>query len=208
MLLKRRGDAPGGTMVVLTIIMVSIILSSGVVLYGTTLFRAGAQQESITISGMTVWVHGSMSDSLSWGAFSIRNNGDKMVSIDKIVVRGTEVPLEQWYPDTLVTANLIQKPMNFTGWSGVNGELIDYDPDGICNGETLQSDLDGPGGEDPVCANAAAAPVGLDPGQGAIIYFKMNNGTISAIDGGATANASVFAGQNGVKQSITIGSKI
>ena len=205
--LTRRGDAPGGTMVVLTIIIVSITLSSGVVVYGTSLFRAGAQQESFTLGGTTLWVYGSISENLSWGAFSVRNNGDKMVSIDKIVVRGVDVPLEQWYPDTSVTDNLIQKPMKFTGWSGVNGNLVNYDPDGICNGETFQSDLDGPSGENPICANAATGPVSLDPGQGAIIYFKLNNGTISAIDSGTTANVSVFAGQNGAKQNISISSK-
>ena len=206
--LTRRGDAPGGTMVVLTIIVVSIMLASGVVLYGTTLFRAGAQEESITVNGMKVWTYGSLSDSLSWGAFSVRNNGDKMVLLDKIIVRGIDVPFEQWYPDTKVTDNLIQKPMNFTGWSGVNGNLVNYDPDGLCNGETLQSDLDGRGGEDPVCANATKGPITLDPGQAAIIYFKLNNGTISALDGGSTANVSVFAGEYGVKQSFTIASKI
>jgi len=53
MLKKRRGDAgPSTAIVVISTLVGSIILASGVVLYGTTLFQGGAQQESITVSGI------------------------------------------------------------------------------------------------------------------------------------------------------------
>ena len=96
MLSKKRGDALGGGAVIIMILTVSIILASGVVLYGTSLFQGGAQQKAISVTGVKVWVYGSTSDSLAWGAFSVRNTGDKMLSVDRIVVRGTDVPFAQW----------------------------------------------------------------------------------------------------------------
>ncbi len=58
MLKKRRGDAgPSTAIVVIMSLVGSVILASGVVLYGTTLFQGGAQQEAITISGVKLWVH-------------------------------------------------------------------------------------------------------------------------------------------------------
>lgn len=182
----------------------SIVLASGVVLYGTSLFQGGSQTESISVTGMRLWVHGTASDGLTWGAFAVRNTGDKVLSIDKISVRGTDVPFGQWYPDTDVTSDLIQQPMNFTGWDG-SGGLVQYDPAASCNGEILQARL--AVGQDAVCADDAKGPVGLDPGKAAIIYFKLNNGTISTVDGGSSTSVSVFAGKVGAPQSIPIASK-
>ncbi|MFQ5573239.1 MAG: hypothetical protein ACE5EJ_03200, partial [Nitrosopumilaceae archaeon] len=58
------------------------------------------------------------------------------------------------------------------------------------------------------CMNPAAGPIGLDPGQAAVIYFRLANGTVSSVDGGAQTSVSVFAGKTGAPQSIAIGSKI
>lgn len=207
---KKRGDAPGGSMAVIMFITISIMLSSGVVLYGTSLFQVEAQQESFTVTGMKVWTYGSVSDSLSWGAFSVRNTGDKVLSIDRIVARGIDVPFAQWYPDNSVTIDMIQQPMNFTGWSNNNG-FLKNDVSANCSPSTtirlvLQPSAN-PTSSGWFCANAAAGPIVLDPSQAAIIYFRLNNGTISGIDGGATANVSVFAGKMGTTQSIAIASK-
>jgi len=187
----------------------SIVLASGVVLYGTTLFQGGAQQESITVSGIKMWVHGTDSNGLAWGAFSVRNTGDKVLSVDRIAVRGADVPFAQWYPDVTVTSDIIQQPMNFTGW-GTSGGQLDYTGTTGCSGEALQIRLQqGQAGDDgDVCADTGAGPIGLDPGQAAIIYFKLNNGTVGSVDGGAQTSVSVFAGKTGAPQSIAIGSKI
>ena len=210
MKLKRRGDALGGGAVIIMIMTVSIILASGVVLYGTSLFEGGAQQESIKVTGVKVWVYGSLSDNLAWGAFSVRNNGDKLLSIDRIVVRGTDIPFEQWYPDTLVTSEIIQQPMKFTGWSNNNG-LLNNDTSANCAPSTtielVLQPSSSPASDGWFCANAAAGPIVLDPNQATIIYFKVNNGTISGIDGGAAARVSVFAGKTGDTKSIFIASK-
>jgi len=189
----------------------SIVLASGVVLYGTTLFQGGAQQEAITVSGVKLWVHGTDANGLTWGAFSVRNTGDKVLSVDRIAVRGTDVPFSQWYPDVTVTTGIIQQPMNFTGWSNVNG-FLNNDGPAVCAPATtmelvLQSGAN-PASDGWFCANSGSGPIGLDPGQAAIIYFKLNNGTITSVDGGAQTSVSVFAGKTGAPQSIAIGSKI
>jgi len=216
MLKKRRGDAgPSTAIVVIATLVGSIILASGVVLYGTTLFQGGAQQESITVSGIKMWVHGTDSNGLAWGAFSVRNTGDKVLSVNRIAVRGVDIPFKQWYLDTTVSTEIIQQPMNFTGWSNNDGFLnndtvaeawcIVNDPGKIAL--VIQENAN-PVEEGYFCANAGAGPLGLDPGQAAIVYFILNNGTVTSVDGGTQTSVSVFAGKTGAPQSISIGSKI
>ena len=202
---KRR--ALSGVLVTIIIMVASIVLASGVVLYGTSLFQGGAQQESISVSGLKLWLHDTATDGLTWGAFAVRNTGDKVLSVDRIQVRGTDVPFNQWYPDTTVTSTLIQQAMLFSGWSGTGGFLTVSDPDTNCAAETVRIDLDGAGGELAVCADAASGPIGLDPGSAAIVYFKLTNGTFSTVDGGAQSSVSVFAGKVGAPQSISLASK-
>ncbi len=216
MLKKRRGDAgPSTAIVVIATLVGSIILASGVVLYGTTLFQGGAQQEAITVSGIKMWVHGTDSNGLAWGAFSVRNTGDKVLSVNRIAVRGIDIPFKQWYLDTTVSTEIIQQPMNFTGWSNNDGFLnndtvaeawcIVNDPGKIAL--VIQENAN-PVEEGYFCANAGAGPLGLDPGQAAIVYFILNNGTVTSVDGGTQTSVSVFAGKTGAPQSIAIGSKI
>ncbi len=209
MLSKRRALA--AEMVMLTVIIGSVVLASGVVLYATSLFQVGAQQEAISVTGIKIWVHGNDANGLAWGAFTVRNSGDKVLSVHGIVVRGTDVPFAQWYPDTLVTSEIIQHPMKFTGWSNNNG-FLNNDTSANCSPSTtmelvLQSSSS-PASDGWFCANTAAGPIVLDQGQAAIIYFRLNNGTVSGVDGGAAANVSVFAGKTGATQSTNIASKI
>ena len=211
MLKKRRGDAgPSTAIVVIMSLVGSVILASGVVLYGTTLFQGGAQQEAITVSGVKLWVHGTDAEGLTWGAFAVRNTGDKVLSVDRIAVRGTDVPFSQWYLDNTVTTAIIQQPMNFTGWSGING-FLNNDTGTTCSPATQMQLLleknTSPAVDGWFCANKGAGPLGLDPGDAAIIYFKLNNGTITSVDGGATTSVSVFAVKSGAPQSIAVGSK-
>ncbi len=215
-ILSRKHRALSGVLVTIIIMVASIVLASGVVLYGTTLFQGGAQQESITVSGIKMWVHGTDANGLAWGAFTVRNTGDKVLSVDRIAVRGTDVPFAQWFADVTVTSDIIQQPMNFTGWSNDNGKLnndtlsatwCDANVAGTTMALTIQAGAS-PVEDGYICANPGAGPIGLDPGQGAIIYFKLNNGTVSSVDGGAQTSISVFAGKTGAPQSIAIGSKI
>jgi len=210
-ILNRKHRALSGVLVTIIVMVASIVLASGVVLYGTTLFQGGAQQESISVSGIKMWVHGTDPEGLAWGAFAVRNTGDKVLSVDRISVRGTDIPFSQWYADVVVTSDLIQQPMNFTGWAGGGdpGQLK-KNPTAACNPATdmeivLQNSV---GADGWFCADPAGGPIGLDPGQAAIIYFRLNNGTVGSVDGGAQTSVSVFAGKTGAPQSIAIGSKI
>jgi len=192
------------------ILVSSVVLASGVVLYGTSLFQGGTQSESISASGIKVWVHTDAPEGLAWGAAKVRNTGDKVVSIDKISIRGSDIPHTQWYPDIAVTTSLFQLALNHTGWSGTAGFLLESDPDEDCNDVTfpptssLQSDLDGAGGELALCANPTSGPVSLNPGQTVIIYFKLTNGTLTSLDSGVSTSVNIYAGKAGAPQSITV----
>ena len=181
------------------ILVSSVVLGSGVVLYGTSLFQSGTQQEAITASGIKIWVHTDATEGLAWGAAKIRNTGDKVVSVDKIQIRGSEVPFSQWYPDTTVNSTTFQQAVNFTAWSNVKGMLANST--GICAGENLQVRIFAAGD---ICANVASGPVSLSPGQSGIIYFKLTNGTITSLDSGASTSVNIFAGKAGAPQTVTV----
>ncbi len=181
------------------ILVSSVVLASGVVLYGTSLFQSGTQQESISSSGIHVWVHTEADEGMSWGAAKVRNVGDKIVSIDKIQIRGNDIPFSQWYPDTTVNSTTFQQALNFTAWKSSAGLIANST--GICSGENLQIRIYTAGD---ICANAASGPVALTPGQASIIYFKLTNGTITSLDSGASTSVNIFAGKAGAPQSITV----
>jgi len=169
------------------ILVASVVLGSGVVLYGASLFQGGTQQESISVSGVKVWVHATDSNGLAWGAAKVRNTGDKVLSIDKIQVRGSDVPFTQWYTDTTVSSTVFQQALNNTGWqtTGSGGFMK---KNGSCTGgsETVNIDPDSGGSiTECIAANAGTGPVGLTPGSSAIIYFKLVNGTLTSLDSGA-----------------------
>ena len=188
------------------ILVASVVLGSGVVLYGASLFQGGTQQESISVSGVKVWVHATDSNGLAWGAAGIRNTGDKVVSVDKIQIRGTDIPYTQWYPDTTVTATIFQQALNHTGWSGTAGSIS---ASSGCSGSTsINIDPDS-GGSITECiqADAGTGPVSLTPGTSAIIYFKLTNGTLSSLDSGASTSVNIFAGKTGAPQSVTVQGK-
>ncbi len=187
------------------ILVASVTLASAVALYGTSLFQGAIQQESFTVFSTKLWIHSSDDNGLAWGAFSARNGGDKTVSINKIFIRGQDVPFTQWYPDTSVTSSLIQQPMNFTGWSGTSGLLKKYDPNDYCGASTFVVEaqlIDQTDGS--VCANAVSSPVSLEPGDAAIIYYKLINGTLQKIDSGDTTNVGIYSELSVIAIRVTI----
>ncbi|HET6457836.1 MAG TPA: hypothetical protein VFG24_03025, partial [Nitrosopumilaceae archaeon] len=66
------------------ILVASVVLATGVVLYGTSLFQTNASSESIVTTGTQVWVDSTSNSGWSWGAFDVRNSGDKLLSVDQI----------------------------------------------------------------------------------------------------------------------------
>jgi hypothetical protein len=194
------------------ILVASVVLGSGVVLYGASLFQGGTQTESLSVTNVKLWVHGTDSRGISWGAAAVRNSGDKVLSVDQISVRGQAVPFSQWYTDTQVTNTLFQQSLNFSGWSILSEgfitetgtcadannigaiHCIDYDGSGT-NIELINATLAGTG------------PVSLAPGGTAIIYFKLSNGTLTTLDSGSSTTVNIFAGKTGAPQSITVEGK-
>jgi len=186
------------------ILVSSVVLGSGVVLYGTSLFQGGTQTESITTSGTKMWVHSTDANGLAWGAAKIRNTGDKVVSVDKIQVRGSDVPFTQWYPDTSINATVFQQQLHLPAWNNTGGYLAKEAGSGCAAGDEVTVVFAGVGD---VCANQGNGPVGLSPGASAIIYFKLNNATISSLDSGVNTSVNIFAGKAGAPQSITVEAK-
>ncbi len=183
------------------ILVSSVVLGSGVVLYGTSLFQGGTQTESITVTTPKMWVHTTASEGLAWGAAGVRNVGDKVVSVDKIQIRGADIPFSQWYPDTDVSSSLFQQALNHSGWddSVTSGFILNNGAG--CGSEALQFDM---GATDDFCADAATGPVSLTPGQSAIIYFKLTNGTLTSLDSGINTSVNLYAGKAGAPQSVTV----
>jgi len=188
------------------ILVASVVLGSGVVLYGTSLFQGSTQTEAIAVTTPKVWVHTTATDGLAWGAAGVRNTGDKVLSVDKIQIRGATIPFTQWYADTTVSSSLYQQALNHTGWdSGISGFLFN---DATCSPvTTLEFDLDGAGSLDDFCADAATGPISLNPGQSAIIYFKLTNGTLTSLDSGVNTSVNIYAGKAGAPQSVTVQGK-
>jgi len=187
------------------ILVSSVVLGSGVVLYGTSLFQGAAQTEEISVAGTKLWVHNSDATGVAWGATTVRNSGDKVVSIDKITVRGVEIPANQWYVDTTLTTAQYSSALNFTGWvnaaPGTTGPGMIKHGTCIGNANYVCNEIAGAVGIEGVQATGS---VGLNTGDTAVIYFKVNNGTLTSLDAGATTTVGIFAGVAGGPLSISI----
>jgi len=200
------------------ILVASVVLSSGASLYGTSLFQSGAQQDSIAISGMKVWVNATDATGDAWGAAGVRNNGEKIISVDTIQVRGTTIPISSWYVDkdqARVSVINFQSPYVHEGTNGAGTLMYDsVDVGGAvtsaCNttsfpdATTIEIDFDDAGTLPTLCLLQASAPIALSPGDRMIVYFQIPSGKITSIDSGASASLNVFAGKTGAPLSITI----
>ena len=191
------------------ILVSSVVLGSGVVLYGTSLFQGNTQTEAISVGEVRLWTHATDPVGVTWGAATVRNTGDKVIAVNQITVRGQDIPFEDWYADTDVTANEFQQALNHTGWvnsaPGTNGPAMKKLGDCAGNANYLCIDQDSSGsGTAKLEATAATGPISLSPGGTAVIYFKVNNGTLTTLDTGVATTVSVFAGKAGGPQSITV----
>jgi len=191
------------------ILVSSVVLGSGVVLYGTSLFQGASQTEEISVAGTKLWVHDSDSLGVAWGATTVRNSGDKVVSVDKITVRGIEIGFSQWYVDKTLTTTEFSAALNHTGWlnalpSAGGPAMLKL---GTCVGNNsylcIDQDSNG-GGTSILTMNASTGSVGLNTGETAVIYFKVTNGTLSTLDAGATTTVGIFAGVAGGPLSISV----
>ncbi len=183
------------------ILVASVVLASGVVLYSTSLFQSGTLIETISITGVKVYVHATDPNGLAWGAFGVRNSGDKILSLDKISIRGNDVGFSSWYSNKTITQDTFDSVYKFPGWNNTNGFLThETITCGVADAADVEIALGGEG----FCANAQTGPLSLGLGEKAVVYFKLSNGTLTTLDSGANTNISIFAGKAGAPFAITV----
>jgi len=190
------------------ILVASVVLAASIVLYSGSLIQSQTAIEGITISGVKLFVHDNVDltapDGLAWGAFGVRNSGDKIVSLDKISVRGNDVGFSSWYSNKTVLDATFDAVYTHPGWSGTAGGLtLEGGLAAVtCEDGTsvVQVNVGGPG----FCAKAQTGALSLDLGERAVIYFKMGNGTLTSTDAGASTTISIFAGNAGAPLSVTV----
>ncbi len=107
-----------------------------------------------------------------------------------------------WYISNIIFDSSTNE---FHCWSGTSGLLKKYDPNDYCGASTfiveaqLIVQTDGS-----VCANAASSPVSLEPGDAAIIHYKLINGTLQKINSGDTTNVGIYSELSVIAISVTI----
>jgi hypothetical protein len=212
-----RRKAISTVLTTLIILVASVVLGTGVVLYGTSLFQTSAQSSNISSSNVQVWVNSTDVNNVAWGGAAIRNSGDKLLSVDQISVRGTQVPFSNWYVDTdplrVTTANF-QTTLNYTKTDSsgmMKGSVATgFGFTNACPAPAaaLQIDLDGSVGIKPgLCLSQQVGPISLKPGDKAIVYFRLPNSILSPIDAGSGSSVAIYAGQVGSPVTVTVASK-
>ncbi len=200
------------------ILVASVVLGSGVVLYGTSLFQGSTLIEQLTVSGVKIWVDPTDGGGHAWGAAGLRNSGDKAISVDKISVRGVDVPFTSWYATTDPLEATVANTQAAYTHSGTTyattggGEMADTASAvaiGNCSAtnqvDEVIIDVDGVGsGETSMCLEKLNGPIALSPGDRAVVYFQVINGTLNTIDAGANTSVNIFAGKTGAPLSLTI----
>ena len=224
MFLKTKNrKALSAVLTTLIILVASVVLGTGVVLFGTSLFQTNSQSSSLDVQGVHVWLNSKSSPTYAWGAAQIRNGGDKILSVDQISVRGSQIPYSNWYVDSSsadVTAANFQSQLNYTTTTGTTpaGMMGTYITVGNYALPTSCQNAGGsfaineynntqPSTAPTLCFVQATGPISLKPGAQAIVYFEMPTGLLNTVDGGSVSNVAVYAGNVGAPQSITIQSQ-
>jgi hypothetical protein len=209
-------------MTTLIILVASVVLGTGVVLYGTSLFQTGGQTQSISSQGAKIWVNGTSNTGYSWGAAAIRNSGDVLATINTIQVRGVSIPYSNWYVDTnntRVTQNY-QANFNFTkgdnngnprgsaatgSGTNTNGFVNCIQSGwGVSPVNIVIQENPFTGGNYALCLQQQTGPVTLNPGAKMIVYFHMPNGLLGPIDSGSSVTANIYAGSVGGPTTVTV----
>ena len=205
----------------LIILVASVVLGTGVVLYGTPLFQTGAQSSGVSAQGVHVWLNAtSGKPTYTWGAAEIRNSGDKILSVDQINVRGTQIPFANWYydnsPARVTTANF-QTQLSYTGTTdgAALGVMKSTNATSLTNCQasvpsTVFAILEASSwsaSTPTLCFSQASGPISLKPGDKAIVYFQVPTGILSTVDAGSQSSVAIYAGSVGAPQSVTVEAK-
>ncbi len=187
------------------ILVASVVLAASIVLYSGSLIQSQTAIEGITITGVKLFVHdnadGKAVNGLAWGAFGVRNSGDKIVSLDKISIRGNDVGFSNWFSNKTIADSTFDSVYTFPGWNNTNGFLTG-ETAATCS--SVQVDVEILVDTVGFCANAQSGALSLGLGERAVIYFKMGNGTLTPSDAGASTTVSIFAGNAGAPLSVTV----
>ena len=176
------------------------MLAAGVVLYATSLFQTGTLTENISITGVKIYVHADDPAGLAWGAFGVRNSGDKILSLDKISIRGDDIGFSSWFSNKTIGQDTFDSVYKHPGWATnpSDGTLVQETVN--CGSSTIRIAL----GTDGFCANAQTGPLSLGLGEKAVVYFQLSNGTLTTLDSGVTTNVNIFAGKAGAPLAVTV----
>lgn len=217
MFLKTKNrKALSAVLTTLIILVASVVLGTGVVLFGTSLFQTNAQSSGLSVQGVHVWVNATKgtTTTYAWGAAEIRNSGDKILSVDQINVRGTQIPFANWYVDgnpSDVTPANIQSQLNYTGTNaaGIMKSWVGTGNAANCGlSSTYNFAINEYSGTNPsaptLCFAQASGPISLKPGDRAVVYFQVPNGILSTVDSGSASSVALYAGSVGSPQSVTI----
>jgi hypothetical protein len=202
----------------LIILVASVVLGTGVVLYGTSLFQTGAQSSGVSTQGVHVWANSTSTPTYVWGAAEIRNSGDKILSVDQINVRGNQVPFSSWFYDSnsnRVTAANFQSQLVDTGTQSGTGMMSSTNATSLtwCNTQTSGTKFaisefgSNPGPNPTLCFTQATGPISLKPGDKAIVYYQVPTGILGTVDAGSQSSVAIYAGNVGAPQSVTVESK-
>jgi len=218
----QRRKAISTVLTTLIILVASVVLGTGVVLYGTSLFQTGAQSQAIATTGTSVWIDTTGSSGWAWGAADVRNSGDKLLSIDSIQVRGQSIPFANWYANstnTVIQNSVFQSALNYTSLiispNSPNGALANGTAVGVpatfvnsqCAGGGLNKlilMLGSTSQNQFLCLSQQSGPVSLAPGQKAIIYFEIPQRLLTSVDAGSSASVALYAGKVGSPITVTV----
>ncbi len=219
--------AISAVMTTIIILVASIVLGTGVVVFSTGLFQSGGSQQAVQVQGLKGWVASNFTAGYSWGAFAVKNTGDKLLSITSITLRGVAVPYVNMYSDinqtqtsTNFQSQLISTGINSQGIMQSNAVFSNTgivscpaynanpaNPNQITISENGTADTPTPAVYSRVqlCLQQQSGPVSLLPGNIAIIYFKNPTATYGTTDIGTTSTISILAGTAPVAQTIRLG---
>ncbi|MEW6605578.1 MAG: hypothetical protein AB1351_12955 [Thermoproteota archaeon] len=183
---KRKGI--GNVITTLIILIASVVLGAGVIFFGGSMFQTNTGSESIKMSNTHIWV--AQNGTASVGAFVVQNTGDKVISIERITIRGQSVPTSSWYYNNTNTATAqvaiaanIQKELVFDGTLG-----------------TIEVASNVAGEE---AFSNAQGPISLSQGQAAFIFLA-NPAGIDSIDTGNNFTFQVQAGKATATESVAV----
>ena len=208
----RKRKAIATVITTMIILVASVVLGSGVVIYGTSLFQTNAQSETISTQGVKLWINATDAKGTSWGAAAVRNTGDKLEAVDNISMRGVIVPYTNWYYANTTNSLANSQDQFVYGSNDGSGMLKTYlgpagstpSTDTCSPTAAIQIDADGFGGKPMICLGPSNGPISLKPGESVVIYFHLPNGVLTTVDSGSASTVALYAGKVGSPIPVTI----